>query len=148
MFIRLSATIPADWRTNVAQNVRDVNVNKERALFGLCCDQFRPKPLCFSTGYSPRAPLKATSHTFHNPIHSNKYEQSCNLEWLLICQISCCQRKMWAWKQGLVPTLIANLERKKHSFSQNIPVTVGETQTVFFSAWKQTNPKQDLTWWS
>lgn len=127
VFIRLSATILADWRTNVAQNVRNVDVNKEGELFGLCCDHFGPKPLCFWTGYSPRAPLNATSHTFHNPIHSNKYIQNCNLEWLLICQITCCQSKMWAWKPELVPTLITNLERKRHGFSQRNPVTVGET---------------------
>lgn len=90
-FIRLSATNPADRGTNVAQNVHNVDMDKKGALFGLCCDQFGPKPLCFWTGYSPRVPLKATSHTFHNPIHGNKYVQSCNLEWLLICQISCCQ---------------------------------------------------------
>lgn len=148
MFIRLSATIPADWRTNGAQNVHDVDMNKEGVLFGLCRDQFGPKPLCFWTGCSPRAPLKATSHTFHNPIHSNKYVQSCKLEWLLICQISCCQGKMWAWKQGLATTLIANLERKKHSFSQNNTVTVGETQFLFLLESKKKNKKLDLPWCS
>lgn len=71
-FIRLSATNPADWRTNVAQNVLNVDMDKEGVLFGLCCDQFGPKPLCFWTGYSPRAPLKATSHTFHNPIQGQQ----------------------------------------------------------------------------
>lgn len=71
-FIRLSATNPADRRTNVAQNVLNVDMDKEGVLFGLCCDQFGPKPLCFWTGYSPRAPLKATSHTFHNPIQGQQ----------------------------------------------------------------------------
>lgn len=145
MFIRLSARIPADWGTNVAQNVHDVNVDKELELFGLCCHQFGPKPLCFWPGYSPRAPLKATSHTFHNPIHGNKYVQSCNLEWLLICQVSCCWSKMRAWKQGLVATLIANLGRKKPS--QNNPVTVRDTNSCLFclKAKKQNKTKTRIS---
>lgn len=72
------------------------------------------------------------------PFRGNKYVQSCILERLLICQISCCQC-IWLLKQGLVQPHIANLERKKHSFSQNNPVTARETQRIFSSAWKEKN---------
>lgn len=45
---------------------------------------------------------------------------------------------------GLVPTIIANLEREKHSFSQNNPCDC-QRNTVLFSAWKPKKEKKKKT---
>lgn len=42
-----------------------------------------PRPHCFWAGCYPIAPLESTSHTSHNPIHGDKYVQSCSSERLI-----------------------------------------------------------------
>ncbi len=111
---------------NVAQNAHDVDMDNERELFGLCSDQFGPKPLCFGTGCYPSAPLEATSQTSHNPIHGDKYVQCCSSERPLICRIGWfyCQRKCLVSRMSSDHAV--DLQREKSGFSKRHSHTVRE----------------------
>lgn len=115
-------------------------MDNERALFGLCGDQFGPKPFCFWTGCYPSAPLEATSHTSHNPIHGNKYVQSCSSEWLLICQIGLfyCQRNCLVSRNGYWPTLLTSRERNWASVKTTHPLSERHKHNFFLFLLNQT----------
>lgn len=99
-------------------------MDNERAWFGLCGDQFGPKPFCLQTGCYPSTPLEATSHTSHKPIHGNKYVQSCSSEWLLICQIGPFyrQRNCLVSRSGYWPTLLTSREKNWASVKTTHPL--------------------------
>lgn len=99
-------------------------MDNERAWRGLCGHRFGPKPFCFQTGCYPSAPLEATSHTSHKPIHGNKYVQSCSSEWFLICQIGPFyrQRNCLVSRSGYWPTLLTSREKNWASVKTTHPL--------------------------
>ena len=114
-------------------------MDNERALFGLCGNQFGPKPFCFCTGCYPSVPLAATSHTSHNPIHGDKYVQSCSSEWLLICQIGLfyCERNCLVSRMGTDPHCWPP-ERNGTSVKTTHPLSEGHRDTFILSPLNQT----------